>query len=200
MNGGICMHAHNNITICCRVGCVYPMVQCCIFRCWKRVQRQRIGDTLMICWQHVGQYVAHNTLSAFFWRQCLSYQKNNYDMLAHGVAQRDDKRVACQEATQLPAAGTRVWEGGAMRERGEGMQQQAGATRGREGGTTRGWWEAMRQPANATMRGRQEEMQQPAGTTRWQEGSTTRGDTTSPSLLVPNKINWQGGSHGRSSS
>ena len=39
MNGGICMHAHNNITICCRVGYVYPMVQCCIFRCWKRVQR-----------------------------------------------------------------------------------------------------------------------------------------------------------------
>ena len=78
------------------------------FQMLKRVQRQRIGDTLMICCQHVGQYVAHNTLSAFFWRQCLSYQKNNYDMLAHGVAQRDDKRVACQEATQLPAAGTRV--------------------------------------------------------------------------------------------
>ena len=59
-------------------------------------------------------------------------------MSAHGVAQRDDKRVACQEATQWPAAGMRGREGGATRGRGEGMQQQAGATRGREGGTTRG--------------------------------------------------------------
>jgi len=50
-------------------------------------------------------------------------------MSAHGVAQQDDKRVASREATQLPAAGTRGREGGAMRERGEGMQQQAGATR-----------------------------------------------------------------------